>query len=71
MFSRKKIYEKKKDYLPLEEIILHMRSDDSTMVFKATQAARKMLSQQGNPPIDSLIAHGIVPICVHFLDSPR
>ena len=58
-------------YTSLEEIIVHMRSDDSTLVFRATQAARKMLSQERNPPIDSLISHGIVPICVEFLDTDR
>lgn len=59
-------------YASLDEIISHMQSvDDPTMVFRATQAARKMLSQERNPPIDSLISHGIVPICVAFLDSPR
>lgn len=58
-------------YSSLEEIILHMRGDDPTLVFRATQAARKMLSQERNPPIDSLIDHGIVPICVEFLDSVR
>lgn len=58
-------------YSSLEEIIVHMRSDDSTLVFRATQAARKMLSQERNPPIDSLISNGIVPICVKFLDADR
>lgn len=58
-------------YSSLEEIITHMRCDDPTLVFRATQATRKMLSQERNPPIDALISHGIVPICVSFLDSPR
>lgn len=55
----------------LEDIIIQMRSDDPTLVYRATQAARKMLSQERNPPIDSLISHGIVPICVAFLESPE
>lgn len=58
-------------YASLEEIISHMQCSDPTLVHRATQAARKMLSQERNPPIDSLISHGIVPICVEFLDSPR
>ncbi|XP_031617394.1 importin subunit alpha [Contarinia nasturtii] len=56
-------------YSSLEEIITHMRCNDSTLVHRATQAARKMLSQERNPPIDNLIYHGIVPICVGFLES--
>lgn len=58
-------------YSSLEEIIAHMQCDNPTLVLRATQAARKMLSQERNPPIDNLIAHGIVPICVEFLSSPR
>lgn len=58
-------------YSSLQEIIMHMQSDDPINVHLATQAARKMLSQERNPPIDSLISHGIVPICVNFLDSTR
>lgn len=58
-------------YASLDEIIAQMRSEDPTLVHRATQAARKMLSQERNPPIDSLIEHGIVPICVGFLDSTR
>lgn len=58
-------------YSSMEEIIMQMQSDDPTAVYRATQAARKMLSQERNPPIDSLIEHGIVPICVELLDVPR
>lgn len=58
-------------YSSLEEIIAHMQCDNPALVLRATQAARKMLSQERNPPIDNLIAHGIVPICVEFLSSPR
>lgn len=58
-------------YSSLEEIIMHMKSDDSVLVHRATQAARKMLSQELNPPIENLIEHGIVPICVDFLESPK
>lgn len=58
-------------YSSLEEIILHMKGDDPTLVHRATQAARKMLSQERNPPIENLIEHGIVPICVDFLESTK
>lgn len=56
-------------YISLEDIIQNMQSNDSTTVFRATQAARKMLSQERNPPIEKLIGHGIVPLCVQFLES--
>lgn len=57
--------------LSLSEIITGMRSNDENVIFQATQAARKMLSQERNPPIEILIHHGIVPLCVNFLDSVR
>lgn len=56
-------------YSSVEEIIMHMQSSDQQLAYRATQAARKMLSQERNPPIDNLIDHGIVPICVEFLGS--
>lgn len=56
-------------YSSLEEIIMHMQCEDPVLVHRATQAARKMLSQERNPPIENLIHHGIVPICVDFLES--
>lgn len=58
-------------YQSLEEIVKHMRSGDEATVFRATQASRKMLSQERNPPIETLIGYGIVPLCVEFLDSGR
>lgn len=58
-------------YSSLEEIIMHMKCDDPSLVHRATQAARKMLSQERNPPIENLIDHGIVPICVDFLESSK
>lgn len=57
--------------MPLSDIITGMHSSDAVVVFQATQAARKMLSQERNPPIDILIEHGVVPLCVQFLDSDR
>lgn len=55
----------------LEEVVAQMKSNDPANVFRATQAARKILSQERNPPIDALIHQGIVPICIKFLDSPK
>lgn len=57
--------------MSLSEIINGMRSSDENVIFQATQSARKMLSQERNPPIETLINHGIVPLCVHFLDAER
>lgn len=56
-------------YASLEDIIHHMQSDDGKKVLRATQAARKILSQEKNPPIATLIGHGVVPLCVRFLES--
>lgn len=54
--------------LSLDEILKGMASSNVMENFKATRAARKMLSRERNPPIDALIGHGIVPVCVQFLD---
>lgn len=56
-------------YTSYEDIINHMQCNDEQKVFRATQAARKILSQERNPPIETLIGYGIVPICVRFLES--
>lgn len=55
--------------MSLDEIITGMRSNNPNLVFQATQSARKMLSQERNPPINTLINNGIVPLCVQFLDD--
>lgn len=55
----------------LEEVVAQMKGTDETNIFRATQAARKILSQERNPPIDALIDQGIVPICIRFLDSQK
>ncbi|KAJ9601420.1 hypothetical protein L9F63_000444 [Diploptera punctata] len=50
-----------------------MDSNDESVQLIATQAARKTLSRERNPPIDAMIASGIVPKCVEFLsrfDNP-
>lgn len=54
--------------LTVEEIFEGMKSGDDVRTFAATQAARKMLSRERNPPIDVMVQHGIVPICTAFLD---
>lgn len=57
--------------MSLEEIITGMHSNDQQQIFLATQSARKMLSQERNPPIDKLIDNGVVPLCVQFLDAEK
>lgn len=56
-------------YASMADVVKDMKGTDPTTVFRATQAARKILSQERNPPIDTLIDFGIVPICIKFLDS--
>lgn len=54
-----------------EKLIMHMKCNDPVVVYLATQVARKMLDAEHNPPIENLIEHGIVPICVELLDATR
>ncbi|XP_043285890.1 importin subunit alpha [Venturia canescens] len=53
--------------MAMEDIISGMASEDETIQLRATQACRKVLSQEKNPPIDRMIQQGIVPRCVEFL----
>jgi hypothetical protein len=46
-----------------------MDSSDHALQLTATQAARKTLSRERNPPIDAMIKCGIVPRCVEFLSQ--
>lgn len=55
--------------MSVEEIVQYMNSNEAEKQFAGTQAARKMLSRERNPPIDLLVGHGIVPICVKFLEN--
>ena len=54
--------------MSLDEITECMQSDDPHMQLRGTQACRKMLSQEKNPPIDLMVKKGLVPRCVEFLD---
>ena len=47
--------------LSLEEIKAGIFCDDPAKNFDATQAARKMLSRERNPPIDIMIQAGVIP----------
>ncbi|XP_068151031.1 importin subunit alpha [Drosophila tropicalis] len=55
--------------LSVDEIVAAMNSEDSERQFLGMQSARKMLSRERNPPIDMMIGHGIVPICIRFLQN--
>lgn len=54
--------------MSLEEIINGILSKDCSKQVAATQAARKMLSRERNPPIDAIIEAGMVAPLVNFLD---
>ncbi|KAG8178962.1 hypothetical protein JTE90_013118 [Oedothorax gibbosus] len=51
----------------IEEILAGVRSPDPTTQLLAAQNARKILSRERCPPIDFMIASGVVPILVSFL----
>ncbi|KAH8334235.1 importin subunit alpha [Drosophila kikkawai] len=55
--------------LSVDEIVAAMNSEDQERQFIGMQSARKMLSRERNPPIDLMIGHGIVPICIRFLQN--
>lgn len=55
--------------MTVDEIVAAMHSTDADRQFQGMQAARKMLSRERNPPIDLMIGHGIVPICIKFLQN--
>jgi importin subunit alpha-2 len=54
--------------MTVDEIKTGIFSTDFKVAFKATQAARKILSRERNPPIDVLIEAGLVPKLVAFLN---
>lgn len=54
--------------LSLDEIIDAMNaSDNPERQLIGMHQARKMLSRENQPPIDLMISHGIVPICIRFI----
>ncbi|XP_012276606.1 importin subunit alpha [Orussus abietinus] len=59
--------------MDVTQIISNMNSSVPALQLQGTQACRKMLSKERNPPIDDMIQEGIVPRCVEFLsynDNP-
>ncbi|XP_007940797.1 importin subunit alpha-8 [Orycteropus afer afer] len=55
--------------LTLDEIVNGVNGTDPELCFQATQAARKMLSRERNPPLKLTVEAGLVPRLVEFLKS--
>jgi len=53
--------------MTLEQVKEGLFSNSAEVNFQATHNARKMLSKERNPPIDSMIEAGLVPRLVEFL----
>ncbi|KAI5938364.1 Importin subunit alpha-8 [Manis javanica] len=57
--------------LTLQEIINGVNASDPDICFQTTQAARKMLFRERNPPLKLIIEAGFIPRLVQFLKSSR
>ena len=53
--------------MSIPEIVVEITSSDPQKQLVATQAARKLLSKERNPPIDDVIQAGVIPHLVQFL----
>ncbi|NXG58857.1 IMA5 protein, partial [Hemiprocne comata] len=53
--------------LSLEEIVRAVNGSSTELQLQATQAARRMLSRQKDPPINQIIELGIIPRLIEFL----
>ena len=57
--------------LTLQEIINGVNASDPELCFQATRAARRILSQERNPPLKLIVEAGLIPRLVEFLRSSR
>ena len=57
--------------LTLQEIINGVNASDPELCFQATWAARRILSQERNPPLKLIVEAGLIPRLVEFLRSSR
>nr|XP_020756261.1 importin subunit alpha-8 [Odocoileus virginianus texanus] len=57
----------KGDSLTLQDIISGVNASDPELCFQATQAARKMLSREKNPPLKLIVDAGLIPRLVELL----
>lgn len=53
--------------LSLVEIINGINGTNAQQQMQCTQAARKLLSKERNPPIDDIISAGVIPRMVEYL----
>lgn len=57
-----------KSKVMVKSIVDGIMSDDPERQFESTRTCRKILSRERNPPIDEVIASGVVPRLVYFLE---
>lgn len=55
--------------MSIEDILTNIQCTNPTLQYKAVQSVRKMLSREKNPPIDTVIGMGLVPVLIKFLDD--
>lgn len=61
----------KSGLLNLEAIVANASNEDPDIKLLVVQSARKLLSNDRNPPIDDLIKAGLLPKLVECLMSPK